>query len=143
MNAARNPVAMLSSLPPMEMDDNEEFDDANGEYDGQFDDDDDEFDDDDATPCPHKDANARKTQIDEGPFRTPLILDSKNCAVERAEDTESDRSDLENLGNAHKECERQGVSYTRCLFVMVSDNPSSSPFLGKHLFIFLMQLLSC
>ncbi len=94
----------------MQMDDNDEIDDADGEFDD---------DDDDATPRPHKHANAHKTQIveiDEAPFRTPLVLDSKYCAVDRAIDTKSDRSDLENLGNAHKG-ERQGVSYTWCLLL--------------------------
>lgn len=92
----------------MQMDDNEEVDDTDGQ-----------FDDDDATPRPHKHANAHKSQIDEGPFRTPLVLDSKYRAVDRAIDTvsESDHSDSEDLGNAHKEHERQGVSYTGCLLL--------------------------
>ena len=51
-------------------------------------------DEDDATPCPCKHV-AHETQIDDEPFRTPLILARKNStrcdAVNRIEDTEENK----------------------------------------------------
>jgi hypothetical protein len=76
-----------------------------------------------ATPRPHKHVNAHVTQIDEEPFRTPLVLARKNLKYPavKTEDTEEhgpDHSDSENSGDVH---ERQRVRLT-CLLLRGADN---------------------